>query len=352
MRCDEMNMLILSHLDGTLSEHDEAVLAEHISDCAACARELSAQRRLSGALREFGLSEIQAPAEFSATVMAKLRAQNRRPAAWMPAAWRRNIAAAAAVLIIAGSSAGVATGFKIADLGKMIGLAGNNPPASVEAPGRLEGTATTTGGESPPAISIAQKPDDAGAQDARQENPSGSAGEGGLTEPNAGDNNTNTTGETSAAPPIEGPQVLLSSSLKVTSTLLKVAVDDLNEARIRAVSLAAGAGAATQVFQEQDDGKKIVVLRLTVAFDNAAELTAGLNKLGAVVDRQDENRDITSLYNETLVQYSDLMSRKNLAKDSAERRQVEAQAASYKQQLDAWNAETGKRVITLWLESR
>jgi len=74
--------------------------------------------------------------------------------------------------------------------------------------------------------------------------------------------------------------------------------------------------------------------------------------LGKVFDRQNESHDITSLYNETLVLHSDLLSRISSVEDTAEKQQMEAQAASYKRQLDTWKAEAGKRAITLWLEGR
>ena len=51
-------------------------------------------------------------------------------------------------------------------------------------------------------------------------------------------------------------RVLLSDEMKVTSTVLKITVDDLTTARTRAASLAAGVGAATQVFPEQTSGKQ------------------------------------------------------------------------------------------------
>jgi hypothetical protein len=155
-----------------------------------------------------------------------------------------------------------------------------------------------------------------------------------------------------AGPSAEGPTVMLSSGMKVTSTVLKVAVDDLTGARAKAVALAAGAGAETQVFPEQSGGKKIVVVRLTTTSNQAAGLMSGLARVGTLEDRQDDSKDITAIYNETLVQYRDLQTRISSARDAGERSQLEAQAASYKQQLDAWEAEAGKRVIMLWLESR
>lgn len=355
MDCRETSLLITLRLDGAISKDEEAALAAHLAECKACSREMALQERLSGALREIGRDEVQAPAELCSFVMSRLQAERRTAFAWLPAAWRRVMAAAAAVLIIAGGSAGVTAGLKMAGGGKMIGL---ETPAKVDV---ATGGGTTNGDGSSNQGNPVKPPGDANAPgDVQGGNPPdnnevsstgtpATAGNGtGDVSSGANGGNTSRPGPVSLS--TDGPRALLSSNMKVTSTVLKVAVDDLAEARARAVALAAGASAATQVFPEQGGGKKIVVIRITVESGQAPALIAGLTKLGTLADRQDESRDITSLYNETMVQYSDLQSRLSSAKDAVERQKLEAQAASYKRQLDAWEAEAGKRVIMLWLE--
>jgi hypothetical protein len=139
--------------------------------------------------------------------------------------------------------------------------------------------------------------------------------------------------------------------MKVVSTVLRFAVDDMVSARDKAVSIAAGFGASNQVFPEQNNGKTIVVMRLTVASDKASDLISSLGRVGTVVDRQDESRDLTPLYNQTMVEYNDLLARQSSMQDPEELRKLQAQAASYRQQLDAWATEAGKRVIVVWLEN-
>ena len=162
------------------------------------------------------------------------------------------------------------------------------------------------------------------------------------------------TGSKTGAPALAagGERALLSDGMKVSSTVLKVSVDNLTSARTRAASLAAGVGASAQVFPEQAGGKAVLVMRLTVASDKATNLLAELSGLGIPFHKQDESRDLTPLYNETLVQYNELLERRGAATDSSEQRQLEIQAASYKQLLDAWEAEAGKQVINLWLENK
>lgn len=358
MDCREAMFLISLRMDGALSKDEEAVLAGHLAACAECARELALQERLSGALREIGREGVQAPPELCGLVMGRLRTERRTAFTRLPAAWRRFIAAAAAVLFLAGGSAWVTAGMNVAGIGKMIGL--GNPP-KIDVPGGNGNPAGDGGGSpdrgtpgSPPGA-----PDNPGVepegnipdspQDGSKDNPSEPGNGPGDVKDGANGGKTAPPAAVTTKP--EGEVALLSSGIKVTSTVLKVAVDDLAGARAKAASLAAGAGAGVQEFPEQNGGKQIVVLRLTAASDRADELTAKLGGLGTQIDRQDESRDNTNIYNDTLVQYSDLQSRINSAKDAAEKQQLEAQAASYQRQLDALRAEAGKRVITLWLES-
>jgi len=361
MDCREAIALISPHLDGALSIEENSALAEHLAGCDYCARELALFERLAGALREIGQEEAQAPPELCGLVLGRLRNERRSVLARLPAAWRRSIAAAAAVLFLAGGSAWVAAGLNVAGVGKMVGL-GNPAKIDMDAGG---GSPAGSGGESPGRADPGPEPGGPSAPNVEPEEDAPGGPPGGVTvipaNPGDGAGDVKTVdhgGSGKTIPPAvvsatpEGERVLLSSGMKVTSTILKVAVDDLPGSRAKAVSMAAGAGAGAQVFPEQSGGKQIVLLRLTVDSDRASELAAELAGLGKVFDRQDESRDITSLYNESLVLHSDLLSRIGSVEDAAEKQQLEAQAASYKRQLDTWKAEAGKRAITLWLESR
>jgi hypothetical protein len=359
MDCREAIALISPHLDGALSIEENSALAEHLAGCESCAGELALFERLARAWRDVGREDAQAPPELCGLVLGRLRNERRSVLARLPAAWRRSIAAAAAVLFLAGGSAWVTAGLNVAGVEKMISL-GTPAKIDMDAGG---GSPAGSGGGSPdrgdsgpepgaPGTPVVEPEEDApgnppGDSTANPADPGSGAGDVKAVDR---DGKTIPPAVVSATP--EGERVLLSSGMKVTSTILKVAVDDLPGSRAKAVSMAAGAGAGAKVFPEQSGGKQIVLLRLTVDSDRASELAAELAGLGKVFDRQDESRDITSLYNETLVLYSDLLSRISSAEDAAEKQQLEAQAASYKRQLDTWQAEADRRVITLWLESR
>lgn len=360
MDCREFSHLISLHLDGEISKNEEAALAEHVAVCEGCAQELALQERISGVLRDLGREEIQAPRELCGLVMNKIRTERRGALLRLPAAWRKAVAAAAAVLLLAGGSAGVITGLKITGIEKVAGLESIaqkfNADTGVDVSTSEDpaGGSSIEPGDSRQITGITSIMGDSGgksANDSTQGDENSTLDNSGIGTQKTSTGAKGTAGVV-AAPAENETRVLLGNiSMKATNTLLKMAVNDLNEGRIKAVSLAAGAGAATQVFPEQDGSKKIVVLRLTVNSDRANELIAGLSRLGTVINRQDESRDITSLYNETMVQYHDLQSRITLAQGTPEQQQLEAQAASYKQQLATWEAEAGKRIIMLWLQS-
>lgn len=357
MDCRKMQLLISSYLDGELSKDGEAALAGHLAGCDACRQEMVVQERLALALRELGREEMQAPPELCCLVMSRLRAGRKPFSARLPAAWRKVLASAAAVLILAGSTAGVTAGLKMAGGGKTAGLetlaetvntSGGGIAQLNKAPSGVESAAGPGGQPSAPgsgqeALGLAGG-----------EGINDSAGLSGKEADNAspGNSGVSTSTAVKTALPAGEPLALLNSSKKITSTVLKVVVGDLTEARAKAVALAAGAGAATQVFPEQDSGKKIVVIRISAEPDRAKAMIAELARLGTLTNRQDESRDITALYNEAVIQHSELQARLDAAADPAVRQQLEAQAASYKRQLEAWKAESGKHIIVLWLEGR
>lgn len=326
--------MILPHLDGLLRNEQSALLESHAARCDACARELALQARLADTLRCIGKEEILAPPELGSLVMNNLRQERRGYFNWIPAAWRKTAAAAAAVLLLAGGSAGVTAGLQIARQGQMVAI---DPPAVVIDDN--SGSQSGSGG-----FGVQE-----GLPGKVQDNNSGIPDKGldtsGITTGVA--DKTSVDGIKSS-----GATALLGNSTVITSTILKVDVADLTEARIQAVALAAGSWANTQVFPEQNGDQKIVVLRLTVDSDLAPGLIEELTGLGDLTDRQDESRDITALYNETKVLCSELESRRNETQDAGELQVIDKQIRSYQQQLDTWEAEAGKRVIMLWLESK
>lgn len=355
MDCREAFPLISPYLDEELPGDKRTALLEHTASCQACAYELFLQESLCATLKNMA-GDIQAPPELCGLVMNRVAKQRRGFLRVLSPRLQRVIAAAATVLIMAGGSAGLTVALKTDAGSKMIGYY-NTPPAITEPAPVIssvpEGDGNSGPGQNstaPPAAgdnSFAAQGQGAGTGGAPE---TGSTHEEPLTAASNGPSNSNTmsAAATSAA---EGPRAFLNTEVKVESTVMKIAVDELDGARAQAVSLAIDAGAVAHVYPEQNNGKNMLYMRLKVAPEQSAKLIDGLNGLGVLVDRQDESKEITSIYNETLVNYNSLQYLMSVEADNSVKQQLEAQAASYRQQLDTWAEEAGSRVINLWLES-
>jgi hypothetical protein len=349
MDCRTAERLISLQPDGQLTNEERAGLIAHVANCCACSWEQQLQERLSMTLRGIGQAEIEAPFELKSLVMNKLRPERRSVLAYIPAAWRKTVAAAAAILLIAGGSAGVTAGFlKVPGVDKMVALDLTPPAVSDDAgdeyavPGGSAGqTDPGSAGGGPNGDTPGDEPDNKPDTQSK------------VDEPKEKTSQVATSDTGIQVSRVAGAETgLLSGGMKVTSTVLKFAVDDITDARIKAVSIAAGSGAVNQVFPEHNSGKPVLVMRMTVDSSKAPELISSLGRVGNVVDRQDESRDLTPLYNETMVEYNDLLARRSTVQEPEEQKRLEAQAASYKQQLDSWTEEAGKRIVVVWLESK
>lgn len=355
MDCREAYPLISPYLDGELPGDRIKALIEHTASCKVCAYELSLQENLCATLKDMG-SEIKAPPELYGLVMKGVAKQRRGFLRVLSPRLQRVIAAAATILILAGGSAGISLALKTNGGSKMIANY-NTPPTINES----QTTAPTTGDVGNSGTNGSNPIPAAGG-----DNSSPTQGQGAMTgeTPEAGntnvpqsvptnmpDNNNSSILSTPATSAMNAPRVFLNTEVKVNSTVLKIAVDELDGARARAVSLAIDAGAVAHVYPEQSNGKNMLYMRLKVTPEQAESLITGLNELGVLIDRQDESKDITSIYNETLVNYNSLQYLKSVEADDSAKQQLEAQSSSYKQQLDTWAEEASSRVINLWLES-
>ena len=101
MTCQDARPLLSALIDEALPERDRAACAEHVAECADCARELARLRITVDLVR--GIGPVRAPAGFVDRVVAAARAETRRSRARhdVGRGWRFNVplSAAAAVLV-------------------------------------------------------------------------------------------------------------------------------------------------------------------------------------------------------------------------------------------------------------
>lgn len=338
----------MKQLDEALPLAEANALDGHLAECLACARERDLHHRIAGALRAVGQEEVMAPPELGGRVFAAIRAERRGILHRLSPAWRQVVAAAATVFLLVSGAGGVNMALKLA--------ADNNNTIGYVTPAP-DGTGSDIG--SPDGQPVSELPGVNGGTDgADQKSPDTTQPDNGdrtapdpvkpdqgITEQQTKDGQKTTV----AVAPGPEPQVLLNGGLRINSTILKVSVPDLNNARTQALALATKAGAKSQVFPEQATDRQIQVMRLTVDEAQASGLLSDLSGLGTVIDKDTESQDMTATYNETLAQYRALQTEIETA-DSEKAAQLVTQAAGLKQQLNSWADEAEKWVIILWLE--
>lgn len=324
MNCLQAREFFSPYMDDMLEAGERELLARHLEECRVCRNEMRAWEKVSRSLGGLADHPREVPPSLCANVMAEIRRTDRRRPA---AAWRKAVAAAAAVLLLAGGPSLVNNGMKLF----------NNRPAVV--------AKNPTGSPVPP--------DNTGGEKIADTTPSGGPGlesrdpvapeSGGQNQPGP---KTVPTGSTITSPESTAVKeskadvyrVLLNTKLETTSTLLKIRIES-PDAVASALAAAKAAGASTQVLENQNvDGRQVSIARMVAPGDKALGLIGQLSAMGRVIKKEDETRDITGRYNETLLQYEEMVERGDPGAQSLEK------------QLESWKKELGSHIVVLWME--
>lgn len=354
MECREALNLISFKIDGTLSASEASAFEKHIANCVECERQMLLAQKIGSLLKGLGQEEVQAPPEFCNTVMAKIKSEPQGILTRIrTAAWRRAIAVAAMVMLVAGSTAGFSTklspgvllGYNAAiqeitvENDNFIAVAEINDlkePGSIVQNGEANNTGSNNDGKK--IENIETNVDPAGSGAVNKDNETGAMERKG-------------TETLMAASASSGTKVLLNNEMKAESIKLWLTVEDLATAKSRATALALESGAVVQVFSEQSNSTSEMFLRITVDANKAPVLISKLEQTGVLTSKLDEERDLTALYNEKVVNYNELQYRINNESNDATKQQLEIQALSIKQQLDTWEMEANNFVVNLWLKT-
>lgn len=360
MQCREAREFFSPWLDGELAAEEREALQRHLAECPACRAEWERWQEISRALRGMK-APVAAPPGFLAAANARLAARQRvRP--WQ--SMRRLVAAAAAVaLVIAGSLSYAArglwqhlpvtvAGIQQDDGGKTAAV--DLPPGT----GADTFVTATPGGVTGPAVKQDGTKPDEGATPEKGTAPADAVGNKGGAEPPAGTGTP--TGDSSGDRPtrLAGAEpyvarTFLSNQRQATSTMLKIAVEDMAGAKRKAMGLAAASGAAVQTIADQDDGRdKRAIYLLKVAEDRAASLLSALGQVGQVTAQNTNVQDLSQQFSATLEQYQAKVAQVNAAADPEERAKLTKEAKALEQQLSTWEEETKQHTIILWLETK
>jgi hypothetical protein len=341
MRCSQLKKSL------RLAESREALRPEeaaHLDSCENCRQEYELMRRLSAGLRS--VPSPQAPAYFSVGVMARISAAERERRFghnWL-GLWRRFTVAAATVLLIAGGVFGL-----LRSIGPQVPIVASDKPPEITQPTKPPASESTTPGPvvSPGDVSPNTQPPSGGP--AVNENPP-------VPEPDSA--------EQPAMPPKEQPPeepvavaaaprptyAFLSIQRVLSSTVLRVEVKDLAAAKAQALDVGRfwGASGRTCVDSTSDGQSSIEVLQFVVRPEKAEELIGALGILGTLLNRQDEQSDITDDFNKTRAEYESMVASRNEAPEDL-RTQIDSELNVMEKQLMQWDEATGNRTVTLCL---
>lgn len=333
--CHRIQELFSPCLDGELTPDEAARLREHCDACPECRAALTEWQSAAQVLREND-RDIVAPPGFSAGVMARIAAAKPAPRPWWAGGWAKGLAAAAAAAMVFAGSWGL--------LGGQVGtrlpqIADNNPGdvSSVIPPADDHYVAPLVPND------VITDPDSSDPSDPTDLDPVPVQ----PAQPNAAQPpQTNTTApRATVKPDADAPVAFLKNKERtITTTLLRVTVTDLADAREQALAMAKDAGAACR-----DRTASSGVLEITAPAASAADLTGRLAALGSVEVRDTDKKNITPDFTAALERCQTLAAQLETTEDPEQRAHVEATMASLEKQLQDWDAQSSRHVITLWL---
>ena len=337
-----------------LSSEDSHNLSHHEQSCPACSSEFQEWRRVQSALQNSGITP--AP-DFQAGVMARIRETGQEPATGRSVVWgmirqhgwARGLAAAAVVIVMLTGAAKLPAGEGlIAHLTRQVYIAfnpqPNTSPIRPVAPGAGQQPVATGSGNtiSPAKTNTPATSASAGGapetQPAQSQTPSKTAGGGNVT-------------QVAKAPGVQpkGGFAVANKSLVISTTILKVSVADLAQARNAALDIANSCGAGLTSEQSAQDGNSnLLFIHFTVDPGTAGAFLDRLSSLGSMVSENTANNDVTGDYNRALEAYNDLLAQQAAA-DNNDQGQYTSQINFLKNELQNWSDASGKQVVMLWL---
>lgn len=354
--CTKAQELFFERAEKALSRAELDALLAHEASCRECRCSFEEWGRLRSALRQPEL-KVAAPPEFTRGVMARIAEVAPEAAAARAGAGARlighlkggllgrGLAAAAVILALLTGSLSLTTrlpGLKVANNGagykrvvreerSQKGSAVNPQPVTSEKAEKGDGlnqTAPVTPDKPASSGDAAGKPATVAPKDAPRVATGNPVGSGG-----------------------NGEKVFLNKTRVITTTILKLQVADLQQARSSVIGLAGSEGAYLQSeFTTQNNGHQDIILRLTVPDQEAQPFIGRLSGLGTPISPPQVSReDITASFASTLKEYQALKAEQATA-PADEKERLNNQITFLENQLQSWDEESNKQVVIVLLE--
>ncbi len=346
--CYTARELFFDVSEKTLDKADADALHAHEASCEECRRQFDEWSPLRSALRNPGLRVAAAPG-FTAGVMARIAevAPGSRTAAkagGVPrfvgylknSVWGKGIAAAAVILALLTGSVNLATRIPA----KQTARNNQGITKTIENRQNPENTSTAPRNQTPEKVNQEAAPAPVKPDPVPPGKDTGKEPGNGTTAQVASGNNGN------------AEKVFLNKTRFITSSLLRLKVSNLEQARSAAMSLALKENARLQSeYTTQNEGHQNIILRLTVPNEQAQPFVKRLTELGTVVTQDASKKDITAEFASTLKEYQSLKAQQAAAPES-EKERLDSQIAFLEKQLQSWDEESNKQVVILILEEQ
>ncbi|MEW6448483.1 MAG: hypothetical protein AB1426_10415 [Bacillota bacterium] len=342
MRCKRVKKYLLLLVDNPGEIKPE--VAAHLSSCASCRREFAFLQKITSALRSG--ERVQAPAGFPAGVMARIAAEvpvagQRWTVRLRLKGWKQLVAAAATLLLIAGST------FAMVLSGRS-----STPHVATKAPTGVVVSPVNRTENRQPAVDA---PPDPGTSPQKPVNSGSDTVMPAKTDKTAApeDNKPVTKPKTSEQPPqvteVRPPVVFLSRQRILTSTQLRIQVRDIDAATVNALATAHSWGADHKcTVPASEGGPRVQILQFTIDKDNSDGFLIVLSGLGTVIDRHDDAVDYTESFNKQKAEYERLVAARNQASEE-ESVTIDAKLNELEKRLAELDALAGIHTVTLCL---
>ncbi len=355
LKCIEAQELFYNIGEEKLNPEAARKLRAHEASCPDCCTAFRAWREVRSALRE---ARVSPPPAFAAGVVARITEQGcrnsaasreARRAGWLRWDWAKGLAAAAVILALLTGSVSFAVKYWPAKAGNYIAERKENAVGkNASAPGKPAPRADETRGDTENPGTREQNPDSPGT--ATEESGSPQHPDAPRQMPAVKEPNKNPVVAANNPGKTEERKVFLNKTRIIKTTMLKVAVADLDSARDRSREIARSTGAeVSSELSAQSNGHRSIILRFTLAPERAERFLADLAALGEVSARDATTQDVTASFARALEEYQALKAQQAAAPES-ERARLESQINFLEQQLQNWDQEAGRQVVILWLE--
>ncbi|MDZ4043953.1 MAG: zf-HC2 domain-containing protein [Eubacteriales bacterium] len=348
MKCREAQDLFSPYLDEELTAVENRALKAHLNACVTCREEIEVLRSIAEALRA-QVYAVKAPAGFASAVRSQIAGEQRREVASWFGGWRRGVAAAVASIMILGGSLGYGA-TQLWNRGAPVLIGQEDPDTTiVEVRNPVENPVTPAGQPTPGTPVVPSETDTPTDSDPVVSEPVTPVEDPGTVDSDVPRTKPSASNTIMIASVYE-EKVFLSKQRAISSTMLKVSVEDVKAARDKAFNLGATYGASFLPAERISNGQ-VEILRLTVGREQAEILTTKLGALGQVMARDTETKDITSQFDRTREQYQSLLAKRATVADANELAELDATLRSLERQLTEWDYEAERHVIILWLQS-